>query len=153
MVHTDIPPCPFVRIGNYLSGTYSITLSGNTYILTIRDLYSGWPEAFYLPSKTAENICHLLIKLPYDQKWIRTHLTTTTQKPGIGRKRLSSVESDKLWMSTYGSHVPESIQLSHLNNVVYTPIVLMDIIYYFQNSFIICKKCNFQWSWHVIQWG
>lgn len=58
---TDIPPYPFAKIGLDLSGPYPTSLSGNKYIGFI-DLYSGWPEAFAVPDKGADNIAHLLIE-------------------------------------------------------------------------------------------
>ena len=58
---TDIPPYPFAKIGLDLSGPYPRTLSGNRYIVSFIDLYSGWPEAFAVPDKSAENIVHLLV--------------------------------------------------------------------------------------------
>lgn len=58
---TDIPPYPFAKIGLDLSGPYPVTLSGNKYIVSFVDLYSGWPEAFAVPDKSAENIVQLLI--------------------------------------------------------------------------------------------
>jgi hypothetical protein len=44
-----------------LSGSYPTSLSGNTYIVSFIDLYSGWPEAFAVPDKSADQICNLLI--------------------------------------------------------------------------------------------
>jgi len=57
---TDIPPYPFAKIGLDLSGPYPTSLSGNRYIVSFIDLYSGWPEAFPVADKSAENIVHLL---------------------------------------------------------------------------------------------
>ena len=37
-------------------------LSGNKYIIGLVDLYSGWPEAFTVPDKTAETVVHLLFE-------------------------------------------------------------------------------------------
>jgi len=45
-----------------LSGPYPKTLSGNKYIVTFIDLYSGFPEAFAIPDKSADNIVYLLIE-------------------------------------------------------------------------------------------
>ena len=36
-------------------------MSGNRYIIAFVDWYSGWPEAFTVPDKTAETIAHLII--------------------------------------------------------------------------------------------
>lgn len=53
MGQTDISPYSFARIGIGLSGPYPTTLAGIKYILTFIELYSGWSEAFFPPSKTA----------------------------------------------------------------------------------------------------
>jgi hypothetical protein len=55
---TDFAPYPFAKISMDISGPYPKSLSGNKYILSIVDHYSGWPEAFPLPDKSAENIAH-----------------------------------------------------------------------------------------------
>ncbi|XP_060071985.1 uncharacterized protein LOC132551825 [Ylistrum balloti] len=59
---TDIPPFPFAKVGLDLSGPYPRSLSGNKYIVSFVDWYSGWPEAFAVPDKSAETIAHLLIE-------------------------------------------------------------------------------------------
>jgi hypothetical protein len=58
---TDIPPYPFAKIGLDLSGPYPTSLSGNKYIESFIYLHSGWPEAFAVPDKSADQICNLLI--------------------------------------------------------------------------------------------
>jgi hypothetical protein len=58
---TDFAPYPFAKISMDISGPYPKSLSGNKYILSIVDHYSGWPEAFPLPDKSAENIAHMVI--------------------------------------------------------------------------------------------
>ncbi len=37
-------------------------MSGNKYIVSFVDLYSGYPEAFAVPDKTAATIAHLIIE-------------------------------------------------------------------------------------------
>jgi hypothetical protein len=57
----DIPPYPFAKISLDLSGPYPRSLSGNKYILSVVDHYSGWPEAFPIPDKSAENVAHIIL--------------------------------------------------------------------------------------------
>ena len=57
----DIPPYAFAKIGIDLSGPYPTSLSGNKYIIGFIDWYSGYPEAFAVPDKSADNIAHLII--------------------------------------------------------------------------------------------
>ena len=58
---TDIPPYPMAKLSLDLSGPYPTTLSGNRYIIAFDDWYSGWPEAFSVPDKTAETVADLII--------------------------------------------------------------------------------------------
>ena len=59
---TDSPQYPFAKVSLDLSGQYPKTLSGNKYIVAFVDRFSGWPEAFVVPDKTADTIAHLLIE-------------------------------------------------------------------------------------------
>ena len=59
---TDIPPYPMAKLSLDLSGPYPTTLSGNKYIIAFVDWYSGWPEAFPVPHKTAETAADLIIE-------------------------------------------------------------------------------------------
>ncbi len=58
---TDIPPYPFAKVGFDLSGPYPRTLSGNVYILSFIDWYSGWIEAFPIANKMAETVAQIII--------------------------------------------------------------------------------------------
>lgn len=59
---TDVPPFSFAKIGLDLSGPYTKSLSGNRYIVGFVDFYSGWPESFNVPDKTAATIAHSIIE-------------------------------------------------------------------------------------------
>ena len=37
-------------------------MSGNKYIIAFVDWFSGWPEAYAVPDKTAETVAHLLLE-------------------------------------------------------------------------------------------
>ena len=52
---------PFQKVGIDTCGPYPTTLQGNRYILTIVDIYSGWPEAFAIPDKSAETIANIIL--------------------------------------------------------------------------------------------
>lgn len=55
------PSYPFAKIVLDISGLYARTLSGNKYIVLFCDLYFGWPLAYPVSDRSAENIVHLLI--------------------------------------------------------------------------------------------
>ena len=59
---TDIPPYPMAKISLDLSGPYPTSMSGNRYIIAFVDWFSGWPEAFAVPDKTADTVAHLLLE-------------------------------------------------------------------------------------------
>ena len=58
----DVPSFPFAKVSIDLSGPYPKSLSGNKYIVAFVDHYSGWPEAFAVPDKSADTIVQLLIE-------------------------------------------------------------------------------------------
>ena len=57
----DVPPYPFAKVSLDVPGPYPRTLSGNKYIVAFVDHYSGWPEAFATPDKSADTIVQLLL--------------------------------------------------------------------------------------------
>ena len=57
----DIPPYPFSVIAMDTSGPYPLSRSGNRFIVAFIDLYSGYPEAFAVPDKSAETVVQLLL--------------------------------------------------------------------------------------------
>ncbi|MCG7879465.1 MAG: DDE-type integrase/transposase/recombinase, partial [Candidatus Thiodiazotropha endolucinida] len=64
---SDIPPFPFAKVSMDLSGPYPTTMSGNRYIVAFVDWYSGFPEAFAVPDKTADTIAHLIINKMFNR--------------------------------------------------------------------------------------
>ena len=62
---TDTPPYPWAKAGLDVSGPFPKSLSGNKYIVSFVDWYSGWPEAFAVPDKSAETIANLIIEEIY----------------------------------------------------------------------------------------
>ena len=58
---TDILPYPMAKLSLDLSAPYPTTMSGNKYIIAFVEWYSGWPEDFAVPDKTAETVADLII--------------------------------------------------------------------------------------------
>jgi hypothetical protein len=52
---------PFEKVGIDTCGMYPTSYSGNKYMLTIVDLYSGWPEFYAIPDKSAATIARIII--------------------------------------------------------------------------------------------
>ena len=58
---TDTPPYAWAKCAVDVSRPYPTSLSGNKYIVSFIDLFSGYPEAFACPDKSAQTIAHLII--------------------------------------------------------------------------------------------
>ena len=57
-----IPKYPFEQIAIDTSGPYPESFQGNRYIITVIDLFSGWPESFATSSKSAETVAKILLE-------------------------------------------------------------------------------------------
>ena len=55
---TGVPLKPFDKVAIDLVGPLRKSYMGNVYILTMIDLFSGWPEAVGIPDKKAETRPH-----------------------------------------------------------------------------------------------
>lgn len=58
----EVPTYPFQKVSIDISGPYPTTLSGNRYILAFVCHYSGWPEAYPLPDKSAQSVAHIFLE-------------------------------------------------------------------------------------------
>ena len=83
--NADIPPYPMAKLSLDLSGPYNKTLSGNKYIIAFVDWYSGWPEAFAVPDKTAETVAHLIIEEIYPRFGCCLELVTDNGSENVNR--------------------------------------------------------------------
>ena len=83
--NADIPPYPMAKLSLDLSGPYPKTLSGNKYIIAFVDWYSGWPEAFAVPDKTAETVAHLIIEEMYPRFGCALELVTDNGSENVNR--------------------------------------------------------------------
>ena len=89
---TGIPPYPFARIGLDLSGPYPTSLAGNKYIVAFIDLYSGYPEAFPVPDKSADNIVHLLIEEIFSRHGAVLEIVTDNGTENVNRKMRETLQ-------------------------------------------------------------
>ena len=53
---------PFQKLAVDLCGPYPTSHRGNKYLLTFCDLFSGWPDFFPVPDKSAETIAAVILK-------------------------------------------------------------------------------------------
>ena len=60
--HTDIPTFCFEKISIDIVGKLPTTSKGNSYLLTVFDLFSSYPEAIPIPDKSAETVAKVLIR-------------------------------------------------------------------------------------------
>ena len=85
LLNADIPPYPMAKLSLDLSGPYPKTLSGNKYIIAFVDWYSGWPEAFAVPDKTAETVAHLIIEEIFPRFGCVMELVTDNGSENVNR--------------------------------------------------------------------
>ena len=55
------PSAPMEIVGIDTCGPFPVTETGNKYVCTIVDHFSGWPEAYAIPDKSANTIAQLLL--------------------------------------------------------------------------------------------
>lgn len=120
---TDIPPYPFAKLGLDLSGPYPRSLSGNRYIVGFIDLFSGWPEAFAVPDKKAENIAHLVIEEIFPRYGAPLQIITdngTENENRIVRETLMTLNISHVTTSYYHPQSNAKVERFHrtLHNVM-----------------------------------
>ena len=87
-----------------LSGPYPTTLSGNKYIIAFVDWYSGWPEAFTVPHKTAETVARLIIEHIFPRFGCPLQIVTdngTENVNKIVKETLAKLKIDHVLTSVY----------------------------------------------------
>ena len=90
---TDIPPYAFAKIGLDVSGPYPTSLSGNKYIVGFVDWYSGYPEAFAVPDKSADTIAHLIIEEIFPRYGTPLEIVTDNGSENVNRKVKETLEA------------------------------------------------------------
>jgi hypothetical protein len=68
-----------------LSGPNQTLLSGNRYIISFIDFYSGWPESFLVPNKSDDNIVHLILEEIYPRYGCPLQILTEKGKETLNK--------------------------------------------------------------------
>ena len=103
---TGIPPYPMAKLSLDFSGPYPTSLSGNKYIIAFVDWFSGWPEAFAVPDKTADTVANLLIEEIYPRYGCPLQIVTDN-----GTENVNQVIRETL----------EAMNIHHVLTSVYHP--------------------------------
>ena len=106
--NADIPPYPMAKLSMDLSGPYNKTLSGNKYIIAFVDWYSGWPEAFAVPDKTAETVAHLIIEEIYPRFGCCLELVTDNGSDNVNRVVKETLQTLNIHHVTTSFYHPSS---------------------------------------------
>ena len=104
MQESDVPPFPFAKIAVDICGPYPQTTSGNQYIVTFIDIYSGWPECFPVPNKKAETVSHLLMEEVFPRFGAPLQIVSDNGKENINyimRKTLEELNVHHVTTSYY----------------------------------------------------
>ena len=113
---TDIPPFPLAKVSLDLSVLYPISLSGNTYIIAFVDWFSGWPEAYAVPDKTAETVAHLLLEEIFPCHGSCLQIVTdngTKNVNNVVKETLESLNIDHVLTSVYHPHGNAKVERFH----------------------------------------
>ena len=105
---TGVPPYPFAKIGLDISGPYPTTLSGNRYIVSFIDLYSGWPEAYCVPDKAADNIVHLILEEIIPRFGCPLQILTDNGSENINKKVKETLKTMNIHHITTSFYCPQS---------------------------------------------
>lgn len=105
---TDIPPYPFATLSLDLSGPYPKTLSGNKYIVAFVVWFSGWPEAFAVPDKTADTIAHLIIEQIFPRFGCPLEVVTDNGSENVNRVVKDTLETLNIHHVTTSYYHPQS---------------------------------------------
>ena len=108
MQECDMPPFPFAKLALDVSGPYPKTHSGNQYIVTFIDMYSGWPEAFAVPNKKAETVVNLLIDEVFPRFGAPLQLLTDNGPENINKIMKKTLEDLNIHHVTTSFYHPQS---------------------------------------------
>ena len=113
---TDIPPYPMAKVSLDLSGPYPTSLSGNKYIIAFVDWYSGWPEAYAVPDKTAETVAHLLLEEIFPRHGSCLQIVTdngTENVNNVVKQTLQTLNIDHVLTSVYHPQSNAKVERFH----------------------------------------
>ena len=119
----DLPPFPFAKLALDISGPYPKTHSGNQYILTFIDMYSGWPEAFAVTYKKGETVVRLLTDEIFPRFGAPLQLLTDNGPENVNKimkKTLKDLNVDHVTTSFYHSQSNGKVERFHktMNDVL-----------------------------------
>ena len=113
---TDIPPYPMAKLSLDLSGPYPTTLSGNKYIIAFVDWFSGWPEAFAVPDKTADTVAQLIIEEIYPRHGCALQIVLDNGAENVNRtviETLARLKIDHVLTSVYHPQSNAKVERFH----------------------------------------
>ena len=104
---TDAPPYPFAKLWLYVTGIYHKTLSGNRYLIGFLDWYSGWPESFAVPDKTAETVVHLVLEETISMYSTPLQIVTDNGSENINREMKHMLQEMNISLVTTSYYHPQ----------------------------------------------
>ena len=113
---TDIPPYPMAKVSLDLSGPYPTSLFGNKYIIALVDWYSGWPEVYAVPDKTAETVAHLLLEEIFPRHGSCLQIVTdngTENVNNVVKQTLQTLNIDHVLTSVYHPQSNAKVERFH----------------------------------------
>ena len=105
---TNIPPYPFAKMALDLTGPYPTTMSGNRYIVSFIDIYSGWPEAYAVPDKAAYRIVHLILEGIFPRFGCPLEIVSDNGTENVNRKVQETLDAMKIHYIKTSYYCPQA---------------------------------------------
>ena len=96
-----------------LSGPYPTSLSGNKYIIALVAWFSGWPEAYAVPDKTAETVAHLLLEEIFPRHGSCLQIVTDNGTENVNNVVKESLNIDHVLTSVYHPQSNAKVERFH----------------------------------------
>ena len=91
-------------------------MSGNKYITAFVDWFSGWPEAFALPDKTADTVAQLIIEEIYPRHGCALQIVSDNGTENVNRtvkETLAKLKIDNVLTSIYHPQSNAKVERFH----------------------------------------
>ena len=104
------------KINVDLPGPYPTSMSGNRYIIAFVDWFSGWPEVFAVPDKTADTVAHLLLEHIFPLFGCSLQIVTDNSTENVNKiikDVLESLKTDHVLTSVYHPQSNAKVERFH----------------------------------------
>ena len=95
-------------------------MSGNKYIIAFVDWFSGWPESFAVPDKTADTVAQWIIEEIYPRHGCALQMVSDNGTENVNRtvkETLAKLKTDHVLTSVY--HPQSNAKVERLHRILH----------------------------------